>query len=614
VPAQEALLGPVGASAREVGEEVRRVGFHAGRAVGDELCAGCHPDVAAQWRQSAHRFSSFNNPYYRFASDALRSEKGGEAARFCAGCHEPALAAAGVQPRDFDRAQPAAQAGITCLACHAMEAADVRDRSGDYVARPDPGFLIPQPFHREQLRRRLLGSPQLCGACHDVTIPAAVTGAAAVSSQDDLRSWQASSFAGAGSAILRSPTTLRCQDCHMPLEDAGQDLAAREGRVRSHRFLTANAALPHLRGDAGAEAAVRRFLREAINVDLAPIDERHVDVVLVNRRVGHRFPGGTMDSNQVWLEVTGFDGRGRAIFASGRAGSREDLPAGTHLVRAQLVDGEGRPIARRDVHRGRGVVFDQALAPGEPRIVRFALPPRVTRLEARLLYRKFAPGYARAACAPLPDEATRTRCVDIPVVEVATGALVLGQASRAAFRRDARRQLEWALGALNEAATGHERGVTGAAGASPEEQLVAAARGALEAASRLDPGRPEPWLGLGRSARTLGRAGDVDVRAYVARATELVPDHPAAVALLAPPRRAVATAGPEPAWRAAWRERAGAAAEEATFHVHELRPISDPLVSVRGISAPGAGAGRSAGEGGKATRRALRSDPGAKDY
>ncbi len=27
-------------------------------------CATCHPDVAAQWSQSAHRFASFNNPYY----------------------------------------------------------------------------------------------------------------------------------------------------------------------------------------------------------------------------------------------------------------------------------------------------------------------------------------------------------------------------------------------------------------------------------------------------------------------------------------------------------------------------------------------------------------------
>src|SRR5262245_26788159 len=88
-----ALLGPVGPSAMEVAAEVRRVGFWAGRPIGDEACSGCHPDVDAQWRQSAHRFSSFNNPYYRLATEAFRRERGPEASRFCSGCHEPVLAA-----------------------------------------------------------------------------------------------------------------------------------------------------------------------------------------------------------------------------------------------------------------------------------------------------------------------------------------------------------------------------------------------------------------------------------------------------------------------------------------------------------------------------------------
>jgi hypothetical protein len=27
--------------------------------------SGCHPDIYQQWSQSAHRFSSFNNPFYK---------------------------------------------------------------------------------------------------------------------------------------------------------------------------------------------------------------------------------------------------------------------------------------------------------------------------------------------------------------------------------------------------------------------------------------------------------------------------------------------------------------------------------------------------------------------
>ena len=43
----------------------------------------------------------------------------------------------------------------------------------------------------------------------------------------------------------------------MPLEPAvlERDAAAKDGLIRSHRFLGANTALPHLRGDAEQEAA-----------------------------------------------------------------------------------------------------------------------------------------------------------------------------------------------------------------------------------------------------------------------------------------------------------------------------------------------------------------------
>ena len=111
----------------------------------------------------------------------------------------------------------------------------------------------------------------------------------------------------------------------MPLEPL------RNGQlVRSHRFLAANTALPHLRGDDDDGRREEAFLRGAISLDVAvwadatdavgsgapPIFDSQVslasrsehqlrfDVVLRNRRVGHRFPGGTNDSNDVWVEVS----------------------------------------------------------------------------------------------------------------------------------------------------------------------------------------------------------------------------------------------------------------------------------------------------------------------
>ena len=51
--------------------------------------AGCHPDITAQWAQSAHRFSSFNNPYYAKSVEALIERSGNDPARWCASCHDP---------------------------------------------------------------------------------------------------------------------------------------------------------------------------------------------------------------------------------------------------------------------------------------------------------------------------------------------------------------------------------------------------------------------------------------------------------------------------------------------------------------------------------------------
>ena len=58
-----------GPTNEEVAAEVKRDGFYAGAPVGAGDCVGCHRDVAAQWASSAHRFSSFNNPYYRVATE-----------------------------------------------------------------------------------------------------------------------------------------------------------------------------------------------------------------------------------------------------------------------------------------------------------------------------------------------------------------------------------------------------------------------------------------------------------------------------------------------------------------------------------------------------------------
>jgi tetratricopeptide (TPR) repeat protein len=502
-----ALMGVSRPEPRDVAAEVRRRGFYAGDAIGAGDCSTCHEDVAAQWAGSVHRFSSFNNPYYRVSVEEFRKEKGFVASRFCGNCHEPTVVATGAIDNPIDRTRPEPQAGVTCVVCHSVTHVDL-EGNGRYLVdlRPVPTEKGP---HGARVRPPLMAEPRFCAACHKVGLGPEITGERWLRGQNDYDAWHISAVSGNGAgSVFRPPATQRCQDCHMPLEPAVKgDAAAKNGMIRSHRFLGANTALPHLRGDAEQEARTAAFLRGKASLSLIWSGRDRLDAVLRARGVGHRFPGGTMDSNEVWLEVTALDGAGRVLARSGDRRPDGALAPDTHLVRAQPVDGTGRPLLRRDPQHMRGMAFDAALTPSDPQVVRYLVPAATARVKARLLYRKFTPAYARLACADLPP-ATRGRCLDLPIVEIAAAELAAG----AAAPDDPALLIDWGV-ALADATADH----------------ADEARAPLERARALAPKKVEPLLGLGRLALRLGQTDEV-VRVGAA-ALALAPEHPAALAL-----------------------------------------------------------------------------------
>ena len=497
-----------GPSNDEVAAEVERQGFYAGAPVGSGDCIGCHQDVAAQWASSAHRFSSFNNPYYRVATDAFREEKGAVASRFCGNCHEPFLVATGAMDRPIQRGTRAAQAGVTCLVCHSIAHVD-REGNGRYEAdlRPVP---TAKGAHGARLRPALMSQALFCAACHKVGLGTDVTaGERWLRGQNDYDAWHISAVSGNGAGSVYRPEAAKtCQDCHMPLEAAVQgDAGAKNGMVRSHRFLGANTALPHLRGDAEQERRTMENLRGRASLALLWSGPSRVDALMRARGVGHRLPGGTMDSNEVWLEVTAFDAAGKVIAVSGARGRDGALDKDAHLVRAQPVDARGAPLAKRDPQHQRGMAFDAALTPSDPQVVRYEVPPGTARVRARLLYRKFTAGYAAFACADLPQD-VRARCLDLPVAEIAAADVAAG----APPSEDPATLVDWGIALADATADHAEEG-----------------RAPLEAARAKWPTRVEPLIGLARLAYRLGQTDDV--LRYTAEARARVPEHPAALAL-----------------------------------------------------------------------------------
>jgi len=126
-------------------------------------------------------------------------------------------------------------------------------------------------------------------------------------------------------------------------------------------------------------------------------DSVRIDVVVRTRKVGHFFPGGTVDAFDVWLELQAIDDRGQIIFWSGMVEENGKGPVekGAHFYRSLQVDEHGNPINKRNAWATRSVVYVRLIPPGAADTVHFRMeiPENCgdeIRLVAKLNYRKFA--------------------------------------------------------------------------------------------------------------------------------------------------------------------------------------------------------------------------------
>lgn len=136
-----------------------------------------------------------------------------------------------------------------------------------------------------------------------------------------------------------------------------------------------------------------------------------VDVVVRTRKIGHFFPGGTVDAFDVWLELTADDADGKRIFWSGMVedGGHGPVEKGAHFYRAYPLDGAGNAINKRNAFQARSVLCVRLIPPGAADAVHFRLKIPATsrspiKLHAKLDYRKFAHFYTQFAYAGTPGE------------------------------------------------------------------------------------------------------------------------------------------------------------------------------------------------------------------
>jgi tetratricopeptide (TPR) repeat protein len=143
---------------------------------------------------------------------------------------------------------------------------------------------------------------------------------------------------------------------------------------------------------------------------LTPGSTARVDVVVRTRRIGHFFPGGTVDAFDIWLELEGRDANGRVIYWSGQVADdgRGPVEPGAHFYKSYQLDANGNPINKRNAWQARSVLYVRLIPPGAADVAhyRVRIPKDATgpiTFTAKLNYRKFAHYYTQFAYAGEPE-------------------------------------------------------------------------------------------------------------------------------------------------------------------------------------------------------------------
>src|SRR5580698_10578565 len=467
----------------------------------------------------------------------------------------------------------------------------------DFVVKlnPEPHrrvFL--KPFMREQ-------TAEFCSTCHKVHLDVPVNHYRWIRGFNEYDNWQASGVSGQGARSFYYPAqSSQCADCHMPLTRSS-DLGNVGGVVHSHRFPGANTALPTANGDAEQLTATEDFLKnDILSVDIFGISQEpgvpqpavssqselsttfavgeeaetrvmspsesevspltgplnrvqasvrrgdtvRVDVVVRTKKIGHFFPGGTVDAYDTWLELKGIDDKGQTVFWSGMVedDGKGPVEKGAHFYRSLQVDAHGNPINKRNAWATRSVVYVRLIPPGAADTVhyRMLIPEsagnKIT-LHARLCYRKFSWYGTHEAFAGQPDPASpnsvspdyddrptvftaslsgvsskQEAIPDLPIVTVAENEVTLPVIAHSAPVPEPK-----TIALKNEWQRWNDYGI----GLLLQGDLKSAA-GAFQKVTEADPNNPDGWVNIGRCAV---QEGDMErARAVLEKALALSPN------------------------------------------------------------------------------------------
>ena len=458
----------------------------------DDYCQKCHPDSHAQWAESSHRFSSFSNPAYLASiretrEVSLKRDGNVQASRWCAGCHDPVPFFSGAfdDPKFDLQKHPTAHAGITCTTCHAITNVNSTRGNADFTIEEPTHYpfafsensalqwvnqqlVKAKPsFHKKTFLKDLHKTSEFCSTCHKVHLPYALN-----HYKDFLRGqnhfdsyWLSGAGHGARSFYFPPKAISNCAGCHMPLKESNDFGArlfadAKKLSIHNHLFPAANTGLAWMR-DAKPEVieAHQKFLQEITRVDifgikeggaidgqlLAPIrptlpvlkrgEKYLLEAVVRTLKIGHHLTQGTVDSNEVWLEVTLTSG-GKVIGKNGGLDADREVDPYAHFINVFMLDKDGNRIDRRNPQDIFTPLYNHQVPPGAGQVAHyeFAVPDDIAApitVDVKLQYRKFDKQYmdfvtrtAKPGDKPIKSHKPGEKYVnDLPITTMATDSV-----------------------------------------------------------------------------------------------------------------------------------------------------------------------------------------------
>lgn len=436
-------------------------------------CGNCHVDIFNEWKESLHGQAASDQTYIRNVS-LLARKKGIAATRYCEGCHALVALLTGELSKGGKHGgiKNTVQniEGISCMGCHGIDRAVHLKGVASYQFSPASDYLFANydnafalkvhdflvrlnpREHRRTMARPILSTPQECATCHVQYMDKDMNGVGWVKMQDEYSAWLNSHYSGQSSQTFKQENSLDCIDCHMPLVPTSDPSANQEGKTISHRTVAANSAIPYLNGDTKQFDLTKRFLQaKKISLDIEEpwrkdavrtgvfVDETirapaetpyfaylgekiNLKVSVSNLGVGHNFPGGTTDINQVWIYLRATDASNKTIYESGELNDNNEVDKNAYFYHAIAIDQHGQHVWKHDLFNMVGDSYQAIIKPGGADVIEYSFdvpywakgPITVTAI-AR--YRKFNQKYARWAF--------KNNNIDLPIIDMARDVITI---------------------------------------------------------------------------------------------------------------------------------------------------------------------------------------------